>query len=85
MLSIRPFTNVKNRQRAPTYWISSTYMLAAFFTGVLITIAVIIELLSAQEELVHHGVWAAAHDGAAPTRRERQIVRDVVEGDVGVE
>jgi hypothetical protein len=46
-------------------------MLAAFFTGVLITITIVIELLSAQEELVHHSVWAATHDGAAPARRER--------------
>jgi hypothetical protein len=46
-------------------------MLAAFFTGVLITITRVIELLSAQEKLAHHGIWATAHDGAAPTRREQ--------------
>jgi hypothetical protein len=69
MLSIRPFANLKNCQRVPTGWITSTYMLAAFFTGVLITITRVIELLSAQKELAHYGIWATAHDGAAPTRR----------------
>jgi hypothetical protein len=71
MLSIRPFLNFGKRQRVPTICITSTYMLAAFFTGVLITITIVIEFLSAQEELVHHSVWAATHDGAAPARRER--------------
>jgi hypothetical protein len=46
-------------------------MFAAFLTGVLIAITVIIELLSTKEELAHHGIWATAHGGAAPTRRER--------------
>jgi hypothetical protein len=46
-------------------------MFAAFFTGVLITITRVIELLSAQKELAHNGIWATAHDGAAPTRREQ--------------
>ena len=66
---MRPFANLKNCQRILTGAIASTYMLAAFFTGVLITITIVIELLSAVEELAHHGVWATAHDGAAPTRR----------------
>jgi len=69
MLSMRPFLNLEKRQRVPTIRITSTYVLAAFFTGVLITITVVIELLSAQEELVHYGIWATAHSGAAPTRR----------------
>jgi hypothetical protein len=88
MLSIRPFLNFGKRQRVPTICITSTYMLAAFFTGVLITITIVIELLSAQEELVDHSVGAAAHVGAAPTRRGRWtvgvVVGEVVGGRVSV-
>lgn len=46
-------------------------MLAAFFTGVLITITRVVELLSTQEKLAHHGIRATAHDGAAPTHGEQ--------------
>jgi hypothetical protein len=58
-------------------------MLAAFFTGVLITITGVVELLSAQEELAHDSIRATAHDGAAPARREQYLVGLVVEGIVG--
>ena len=71
MLSIRPFANLKKCQQIPTGWIVSTYMLAAFFTGVLITITRVVELLSTQEKLAHHGIRATAHDGAAPTHGEQ--------------
>jgi len=46
---------------------TSTYMLAALFTGVLVTVTRVIEFLSAVEELAHHRIWATAHDGATPT------------------
>lgn len=48
-------------QQSPTSQIRYTYMLAAFFASMLITITVVIKLLAAMEELSHHGIWAAAH------------------------
>jgi hypothetical protein len=39
-------------------------MLATFLAGMLITIAVIVKLLTAVEELSHHGIRATAHESA---------------------
>jgi len=66
MLSMRPFANLKSRhQQRPTLWTTFTYMLATFFTSMLVTITVVVEFLAAVEELSHHGIRATAHSAAA--------------------
>jgi hypothetical protein len=48
-------------------------MLATFLAGMLITIAIIVELLAAVEEFSHHDIRATAHVTAVCVLLQRRV------------